>query len=68
MLRLKFDVLKKLKEKGISSYYLRHETTLGSKTIQDMRMGKVPGIKSIDILCDLLDCQPGDLIEFKREE
>ena len=68
MIGLKFDVLKKLKEKGISTYYIRNNTSLGSKTLQDLRTGKVPGIKSIDILCSLLDCQPGDLLEYRKDE
>ena len=68
MLAFKIDVLGALKEKGYSTYYLREKTPLGSQAIQGLRSGKVPGTKSIDILCDLLDCQPGDLIMFKREE
>ena len=68
MLAFKIDVLSELKERGYSSYYLRNKTTLSSQAIQGMRSGKVPGIKSIDILCGLLECQPGDLIEYRKDE
>ena len=68
MLQFKIDVLSTLKEKGYSTYYLREKTSLGSQVIQGLRSNKVPGLKSINTLCDLLDCQPGDLIEFKRDE
>ena len=66
MLVFRFDVLQALKEKGISTYYLRKNTTIGQKTIADIKNGIVPGIKSIDILCGLLDCQPGDMIEYRK--
>jgi len=64
MLVFRFDVLQALKNRGISSYYLRNKTTIGEKTIAGLRRGIVPGIKTIDILCSLLDCQPGDIIEY----
>lgn len=63
MLRLKIDVLEELKTKGFSTYVLRKDNLLGQKTISDLRVGVVPGIKSIDIICSLLRCQPGDIIE-----
>ena len=63
MFRLKIDILEELKSKGFSTYYLRYKTSLGQKTIQDLRRGAVPGIKSLDVICGLLGCQPGDIIE-----
>ena len=66
MLVFKFDILQALKEKGISTYYLRKNTTIGQKTVADIKKGVVPGIKSIDILCGLLGCQPGDMIEYRE--
>lgn len=68
MLVFRFDVLQALKARGISTYYLRNKTTIGQKTVADIKRGVVPGIKSIDILCGLLDCQPGDMIEYRKEE
>ena len=68
MLVFRIDVLQALKAKGISTYYLRKNTTIGQKTVADIKNGVVPGIKSIDILCSLLGCQPGDLIEYKEVE
>lgn len=67
MLVFRFDVLQALKDRGMSTYYLRNKTTLGQKTVADIKKGVVPGIKSIDILCGLLGCQPGDMIEYKEE-
>ena len=68
MLLFKFDVMEKLKERGYTTYYLRNKTTLGSRTMQEIKSGKVPGTKSIDVLCGLLECQPGDLLEYRPDE
>lgn len=68
MLKFKIDVLEALKDKGFSTYVLRKDNLLGQKTIADMRAGVVPGIKSIDIICNILNCQPGDIISYYREE
>lgn len=62
MLELKIDVLQELKERGFSSYYLRKNNLIGEKTLTDLRAGRVPGIKSLETICDLLECQPGDII------
>ena len=67
MLKLKIDILQALKEKGFTSYYLRKNGLLGEKTIQELRKQIVPGIKSIDIICTLLNCQISDIIEHIPE-
>lgn len=54
-----------LKEKGYTSYRIRKEKLFGQKTVQDFREGTV--VLSQDLLsklCELLECQPGDLIEY----
>ena len=66
-LKFKIDVLEALKEKGYSSYILRKEKLLSESTIQKLRSGQLVSWATIDLICDLLDCQPGDLIEFTRE-
>jgi putative transcriptional regulator len=35
--------------------------------LQKLRSGQLVSWATIDMICDLLDCQPGDLIEFTRE-
>ena len=56
-----------LKDKGFSSYKIRQEKLFSQTTIQQIREGKVVCIKSIEKLCEILNCQPGDLIEYKKE-
>ena len=65
MLRYKKNILKELKDAGYSSYRLRQEKVLSEGTLQKMRSGNV-GImlESLGVICDILQCQPGDLVEW----
>ena len=66
-LQYKVDILETLKEKGYSSYTLRKENILSQSTIQKLREGKGLAWDNIERLCMLLDCQPGDLIEYVKD-
>ncbi len=64
-IRYKIDIMEALKSRGYSSYRIRQEKIFGQKTVQDFRNGTV--VLSQDLLsklCELLECQPGDLIEY----
>ena len=63
-LRYKVDILEALKQKGYSTYSLRKGNKLSQSTIQKLREGKGVAWENIENLCALLDCQPGDLLEF----
>ena len=52
---------KRLEGAGISTYKIRKESTL-----QRLRSGGDVSTKSIGELCLLLDCQPGDLMEYVK--
>lgn len=69
MLEYKFDVLEKLKERGYTSYKIRTGKLLSESTVQKLRSGKatISG-SSIDALCALLDCQPGDILRYIPDE
>lgn len=64
----KLDVLEKLKERGYTTYKLRKEKLLAEATIQNIRNGVLVSWENISRLCALLDCQPGDIVEYIREE
>ena len=64
----KIDVLEKLKERGYSTYRLRKEKLLGEATIQSLRDNKLVSWENIGRLCALLECQPGDIVEYKEQE
>ena len=67
-LRYKMDVLAALKEKGITTYQIRKEKLLSESTVQKLRAGIGVSWENIETLCDLLDCQPADLMEYVKEQ
>ena len=67
-IRYKVDILAELKKKGYSSTRIREEKLIGQSYLQQIRRGELVSWKTLDTICALLDCQPGDLIEFQKEE
>ena len=63
-LRYKVDVVKALRDKGITTYILRKNKSLSESTIQKLRVGMGVSWDNLETLCKLLECQPGDLIEY----
>lgn len=59
-----FDILAKLKEAGYSTYKLRKDKILGEATIQKLRKGELVSWENISTICELLDCQPGNIIKY----
>lgn len=68
MLRYKIDVMQAITDRGITSYQIRNQKLLGENALQSIRDNKMIGIKALDQLCSLLDLQPGDIIEYRKEE
>ena len=62
------NILQKLSEHGWSTYRLVKEKKLGNGTITRIRNGQSITTDSLDIICDLCDCQPSDLISYVRIE
>lgn len=63
-IKYKEGILAALKEKGYNTSKLRNEKIFGEKTMQDFRSQAEIPYKTIDKLCRLLECQPGDLLEY----
>jgi putative transcriptional regulator len=67
-IRYKVDIMAELKKKGFSSTKIREEKLIGQSYLQQIRHGELVSWKTLDTICALLDCQPGDLVEFVKEE
>ena len=67
-IRYKVDILAELKKKGYSSTRIREDKLIGQSYLQQLRRGELVSWKTLDTICALLECQPGDLIEFQKEE
>ena len=63
-IRYKVDVLAELKKKGYTSTKIREEKLIGQSYLQQLRHGELVSWKTLDTICSLLECQPGDLIEY----
>lgn len=67
-LRYKIDVLNALKEKGYNTNKIRTEGLLSQSTLQKFRQQQGVSWENLETLCKLLECQPGDLIEYIERE
>ena len=66
-LQYKFDVVAALKGKGYTTYKIRQEKLLSESTIQKLRDGKGVAWENIETICRLLQCQPGDLLQYTED-
>lgn len=64
----KMDILTALKEAGYNTTRLRKEKLLSEGVIQSLRENKYIALQNISKICELLDCQPADLLEYVKEE
>ncbi len=53
-----------MKEKGISTYTLREECGIDSKTVHRLKANENIETKTLDKLCMALDCRLEDIAEF----
>ena len=67
-IRYKIDVLTSLKEAGYSSYKLRQMKVFGERVITRLRHKESVSYDVLAKICELLHCQPGDILEYKREK
>jgi len=66
---IKYDKLfALLQEKGYTTYRIRKENIIGQGTLTALKNG-TGGIdaRTIEKLCKLLNCQPGDIMEYVEE-
>ncbi|MBQ8410417.1 MAG: helix-turn-helix transcriptional regulator [Ruminiclostridium sp.] len=64
----KIDVMKALKEAGYTSYILRKDRIFGEATMTKFRRNEHINFENLNTLCKLLNCQPGDIIEYIPDE
>lgn len=67
-IQYKINVLSALKEAGYSTYKLRKEKLLAESTLQKFRNNEPVSWENISMVCNLLNCQPGDILEYTPDE
>lgn len=60
----KEDILQKLKDKGYNTTRIRKEGILSESVLTYIRQDKYISLQNLERLCELLECQPADLIEY----
>lgn len=68
MIRYKVNVIAALKNAGYTSYRIRKDGLINQTALQRIRDGKMISWEQLNSICRLLDCQPGDLVEFVEDD
>ncbi len=66
-LNYKIDVLTALKNAGYTTYKIRKEKLLSESTVQKLRNKQPVAWENIAAICKLLNCQPGDILEYEKD-
>lgn len=61
-------LLSLMEEKELTTYKIRKCKIISESTLQNIREGKRITTDSIAALCEALDCQPGDILEYVPDE
>ena len=53
----------------ISLYELSEKVGVANVNLSKMKNGRISAIRfsTLEAICDVLDCQPGDILEYKKE-
>lgn len=57
-------------DRKISLKELSEKVGVANVNLSKMKTGKISAIRfsALEAICDVLDCQPGDILEYKRNE
>ena len=61
------SIIAALKEKGFTTYKIRNDKIFSENTLQAFRSGKMVSFDTIGKLCEMLSCQPGDILEYRPD-
>lgn len=57
-----------MKEKGVSTYWLREKCGIDSKTVRRLQANENVKTKTLDKLCIVLNCRLEDIAEYVPDE
>lgn len=57
-------------DRKISLNDLADKIGIANVNLSKIKTGKISAIRfsTLEAICDILDCQPGDILEYKRDE
>lgn len=62
------NILAALKTKGYNTSRLRKEKLLSEGVIQSLRENKYIALHNLAKICELLECQPGELLAYEKDK
>lgn len=68
MIKYKKNLLQALKVAGYSGYRLSHDRLIPYAVQTRLRAGHAVSLSTLDTVCTLLRCQPGELIEWVDDD
>ena len=63
-IRYRINVLQALKDAGYNTNKIRKEKIMGEAMLQKLREGQMVSWATLETICALLECQPGDILEY----
>ena len=60
-------MLKLFDERKITSYTMKKDNVIGQASWKKIHEGGHIDTRTLDALCNYLDCQPGDRLEFVKD-
>ena len=61
-------LIDKMRDKNITSYTVKRDKIIGQATYTRIMRGGVIDTITLAKLCKLLDCQPGDILEYVPDD
>lgn len=57
-------------DRKISLNQLARQVGISNVNLSNLKTGKVKAIRfsTLNAICDILNCQPGDILEFQRDD
>lgn len=57
-------------DRKMSLKELSERVSISNVNLSKLKTGKVSAIRfsTLEAICEVLDCQPGDILEYRREE
>jgi len=68
VLKYKINLISALRDAGYSTYKIKKEKIFTQAQLQHMRENHLLTHDTFDKLCRLLNCQPGDILEYVPDE
>lgn len=57
-----------MEEKNLTTYKIRQNKIISERTLQHIRKDEPISTDSIRKMCEVLNCQPGDILEYVEDE